>query len=166
MSRVITNRIIQHCVVKKNAVIDAYDRRRRGRLFHFVAMKILYESRIRCRKIVGSPYLFGRLCPGTTSKSKNATTFNNGTNMRRTACPDQPMSWNLDRKALSTTTEVAMSTSACDQCGVRPVSIGMFANTSTVASTIAPPKMDATHQNRSSSLPIRLDITISVRNPV
>jgi hypothetical protein len=29
-------------------------------------------------------------CPGTTNKSNNATTPTNGTNMRRTAQPDQP----------------------------------------------------------------------------
>ncbi len=99
-----------------------------------------------------------------TSKNNNATTSNNGTNATRTVLPDQPMSWNLDTWALSITTATAINTSPCDKCGVRPGSIEMFATAERVASTIPPPRMDATHQNKNSSLPIRLDIMIDRSN--
>src|SRR6267154_1275330 len=83
----------------------------------------------------------------------------NGTNMRRTAQPDQPMSWNLDATALRVTTATAIKQSACDKgYRVRPSSIGAFVTLATIARRIPDPTIVAANQNRSSSLPIRLDI--------
>ncbi len=79
--------------------------------------------------------------------------------MRRTAQPDQPMSWNLDATALRVTTATAIKQSACDKgYRVRPSSIGAFVTLATIARRIPDPTIVAANQNRSSSLPIRLDI--------
>jgi hypothetical protein len=125
---------------------------------HSSAQPIL---RRRSRKTVGSPYGFALFCPGTITKNSKAARFTNGTNMKRTAKPDRPMSWSLDTIALSITIEAATNQSACDQgYRVRPGSSGVFVRTDTIPSMIPQPTIEATNQNRSSSLPILLVIMI------
>jgi hypothetical protein len=83
-----------------------------------------------------------------------------GTNMRRTAQPDQPISWNLHTTALRITTAATIRQTACDKgWRVRPTSIAVFVRLATIERRMPALKIDATNQKTSSSLPIRLDIS-------
>jgi len=82
----------------------------------------------------------------------------NGTNIRRTAQPGQPRSWNLDTAALRITTAAKMTQSACDIGCVRPTSIAVFVKVATIPSRMPKLRIDAANQKINSSLPIRLDI--------
>jgi hypothetical protein len=77
------------------------------------------------------------------------------------------MSWNLDTTALRITTAAAIRQSACGRVyRVRPGSSAVLVRLPTIARRIPAPKIAATNQNRSSSLPIRLDITPPQCRPI
>jgi hypothetical protein len=89
-----------------------------------------------------------------------------GTNASRTAHPDHPRSWNRDTSALSITTEAIRTTSASSPRSgdpTPPISVSVAPTPkATIDNTIEPATIGAPHQNRNSSLPIRLEIMVRV----
>lgn len=81
--------------------------------------------------------------------------------MRRSAHADQPMSWSLDAAALRMTNAATRNQIAWDQgYPARPGWNAVFVSADVTPSMNPQPKIDATNQNRSSSLPIRLSIEV------
>jgi hypothetical protein len=111
------------------------------------------------RNLDRSPKVFAVFCPGASSNSRNTKTSTRGTNNSNVAHPDQPTSCSLDTAARRTTTELTNTTRPSGRC------IGPFTKSGFLSPWLKaiidrmtdPTATGAAHQNKNSSLPIRLE---------